>query len=183
MIKGVRQFLERVRAYVRNDDGVCWGWFEVAQELRQGCVLSLLLFNVLLCDTPRCTTAIKRGGGYSRRPCRSSRAAVKGWPETALECARRAIWEMMYADDAYIGSRSPRGLNQMMVVFVGVFGTFELDMSESKTETMCMPIPRAPATQIVYNATGQQYRQTVYNATGQQYRPTVSFHLFRVCRH
>ena len=48
----------------------------------------------------------------------------------------------------------------MMAVFVEVFGAFGLTISESKTETMCMPIPRAPATKIVFNATGQQYRQT-----------------------
>ena len=37
---------------------------------------------------------------------------------------------------------------------------FGLTISESKTKTMCMPIPCAPATQILFNATGQQYRQT-----------------------
>ena len=47
-----------------------------------------------------------------------------------------------------------------MAVSVEVFGTFGLTISASKTVTMCMPIPRAPATQIVFNATGQQYRQT-----------------------
>ena len=82
-------------------------------------------------------------------------------PETALECVRRAIWgRMLYADDACIVSRSPRGLGRMMAVFVEVFGTFGLTISESKTETMCMPIPREPATKIVFNATGQPYRQT-----------------------
>ena len=81
-------------------------------------------------------------------------------PETALECAQRAIWGMLYADDACIVSQSPRGLRRVMTVFVDVFGTFGLTISESKTETMCMPIPRAPASKIVFNATGQQYRQT-----------------------
>ena len=47
-----------------------------------------------------------------------------------------------------------------MAVFVEVFGTFGLTISESKTETIYMPIPRVPATKIVFNATGQQYRQT-----------------------
>ena len=47
-----------------------------------------------------------------------------------------------------------------MAVFVEVFGAFGLTISESKTETMCMPIPRAPATKIVFSATGQEYRQT-----------------------
>ena len=67
---------------------------------------------------------------------------------------------MLYADDACIVSRSPRGLGRMMAVFVEVFGTFGLTISESKTEAMCMPISRAPATKIVFNGTGQEYRQT-----------------------
>ena len=67
---------------------------------------------------------------------------------------------MLYADDACIVSRSPRGLGRMVAVFVEVFGTFNLTISESKAETMCIPITRAPATKIVFNATGQQYRHT-----------------------
>ena len=43
---------------------------------------------------------------------------------------------------------------------VEFFGTFSLTISESKTETICMLIPRAPTAKIVFNATGQQYRQT-----------------------
>ena len=81
-------------------------------------------------------------------------------PETALECVRRAIWVMLYADDACIVSRSPRGLGWMMTVILEVFGTFGLTILASKTETMYMSITRAPATKIVLNATGQQYRQT-----------------------
>ena len=81
-------------------------------------------------------------------------------PGTALECVWRAIRGMLYADDACIVSRLPRGLGWMMAVFVKVFGTFSLTISESKTETMCMPTLCAPATKIVFNATGQQYRQT-----------------------
>ena len=49
----------------------------------------------------------------------------------------------------------------MMAVFVEVFAhTVGLTISESKTETMCVPIPRASATKIVFNATRQQYRLT-----------------------
>ena len=46
----IRQFHDGIifckRAYMRNDDGVCSEWFEVLQGLRQGSVLSPLLFNV-----------------------------------------------------------------------------------------------------------------------------------------
>ena len=66
----------------------------------------------------------------------------------------------MYADDACKVSESPRGLERMTAVFVEVFGgAFSLIISEVKTETICMPIPRVPATQIVFNATGQHSRQ------------------------
>ncbi|CAN0208291.1 unnamed protein product, partial [Ascophyllum nodosum] len=69
------------------------------------------------------------------------------------------VWGILYAVDARIVSLSPRELGWMMAVFVKVFGTIGLTISESKTEIMCMSIPRAPATQVAFNATGQQYRQ------------------------
>ena len=46
MIEVIRQFHDGMRECVRNDDGRCSEWFQVAQGLRQGSVLSLLLFNV-----------------------------------------------------------------------------------------------------------------------------------------
>ena len=48
----------------------------------------------------------------------------------------------------------------MMAAVVEILGSFGLAILESKTEAMCMPILRLPATKIVFNATGQQYRQT-----------------------
>ena len=137
------------------------GWFEASQGLLQGCVISPLLFNaffaaMLLVVQER----FSKDAGILADIIHLQEHPSKVGPETALECVRRAIWGMLYANNACIVSRSPRGLGRMMAIFVEVFGTFGLTISESKTQTMCMPTPRAPATKIVFNASGQQYRQT-----------------------
>ena len=46
IISVIRQFHDGMRACVRLGDRVCSRWFAVAQGLRQGCVLALLLFNI-----------------------------------------------------------------------------------------------------------------------------------------
>lgn len=43
----LRLFYDGVRVRVRTDDGECSGRFKVKQGVRQGCVLSLSLLNVL----------------------------------------------------------------------------------------------------------------------------------------
>ena len=45
-------------------------------------------------------------------------------PETTLECARRAIWGILYPDDPCIVSGSPHGSERIMTVYVEVFDAF-----------------------------------------------------------
>ena len=47
MVPVIHQFYERMKACVRNDNWDCSEEFNVEQGLRQRCVLSSLLFNIL----------------------------------------------------------------------------------------------------------------------------------------
>ena len=58
-----------------------------------------------------------------------------------LACVRRAVWGMLYADDAGIVSKSAEGLAKMMTVIVTVFEAAGLTVSEN-TETMLLRIYR-----------------------------------------
>ena len=76
-----------------------------------------------------------------------------------MDYVRRAVWGMLYEDDACIFSRSPQRLAKMMEVIVEVCRAFALTVSAKKTETMCMPPPRTPQTMVQVEAAGQTYKQ------------------------
>ena len=48
MFSVIRQIHDGMRACVRLNDRVFWGWFAEEQDLRQGCVLAPLLFNIFV---------------------------------------------------------------------------------------------------------------------------------------
>ena len=84
-------------------------------------------------------------------------AGVRSQP---LACVRRAVWGMLYVDDAEIVSKSTEGLAKMMTVIVKVFEEAGLTVSEQKTETMILRTPdQAPCTSpLVIEAAGQRGR-------------------------
>ena len=160
MIAVIRQFHDGMRAYVRPDDGVCSDWFEVEQGLRQGSVLSPLLFNIFFAAV--LNVVLQR---FSEEPAihaelvHPKEPSTSMGPETAMDYVRRAVWGMFYADGVCIVSRSPQGLAKMMEVIVEVCRALALTVSAKKTETMCMAPPRTPRTIVRIEAAGQIYKR------------------------
>ena len=74
---------------------------------------------------------------------------------------RRAVWGMLYADDAGVVSTSPRGLTRMMDFIVIARQEFGLTVSEKKTEAMHLwPHPNRASNALRIEVAGQRYKQT-----------------------
>ena len=163
MLAVVRQFHDGMRARVRTDDGELSEWFDVTQGLRQGCVISPLLFNIFFAAVLHVVLVrFSEDGDILANLVHLEEDGVGGTNEPPLERVRRAIWGMLYADDAGIVSKSPEGLAKMMTVIVTVFEAAGLTVSEKKTETMMVRTPnQAPLpSPLVVEAAGQKYKQT-----------------------
>ena len=170
MIDVIRQFHDGIRVRVRMDDGELSEWLEVTQGLQQGCVLSPLLLNIFFAAVMEVVLQrFSEDGTILENLVFLDEGSGGGPDETLLGRVRRAIWGMLYADDAGIVSRSPAGLARMMTVIVEEFGAFGLTASEKKTETLLMrapektqqpgetPTPPLPALEIT--AAGQKCHQ------------------------
>ena len=156
----IRQFHDGMRACVRPDNGVCSDWLEAEQERRQGCVLSPWLFSIFFAAVLNVILQI-----FSEDPAiladlvHLKEPSTSMGPEPAMDFVRRAVWGMLYADDACIVSRSPQGLAKMMEVIVEVCRAFALTVPAKKIKAMCMPPPRTPRTMGRVEVAGQIYNQ------------------------
>ena len=89
------------------------------QGLRQRCVQSLLLFNILFAAV--LTVVLRRFRNDTA--ILAKRVDLKEPPtsmglEPAMNYVRRVVWGMLYVDDACIVSRSPEGPAKMMEVII-----------------------------------------------------------------
>ena len=166
MIKVIRMFHDGMRARVQLNDGDFSAWFNVCQGLRQGCVLSPLLFNIFFAaviivvlqrfaEDPLIVSDLVYLDDAPKGECSRPRK------EGTLEMVRRAVWGMLYADDAGVVSTSPRGLTRMMGVIVVTCQEFGLTVSVKKTEAMHLwSHPHTPSNELRIEAAGQLYKPT-----------------------
>ena len=159
-------FHDGMRASVQMEDGDFSAWSNVCQGLRQGCLLSPLLFNIffaavivvvlqrfvedplIVSDMVYLDDALKGEDGRPRE-------------EGTLEMVQRAVCRMLYAEDAGVVSTSPRGLAMMMNVIVVACQDFGLPVSEKKVEAMHLWSQHSTASNALrIEATGQRYKHT-----------------------
>ena len=106
MLTVIRRFHEGMRARVRTDDGEYSERFDVTQGLSQGCVLSALFFNIFFAAVTHAVVVrlsenpdIVWDLGHLEEELEED---VVGVNSDQLTCVRRAVWGMLYADDAGI---------------------------------------------------------------------------------
>ena len=104
MISVICQFHDGMRACEQLDDRVPSGWFAVEQDIRQGCVLAPLLFNIFFAVVINvASTRFKVDKGIMDALVhlrKKRRAEGRREANAGKSFLTTPLWSMLYADDA-----------------------------------------------------------------------------------
>ena len=125
-------------------------------------MLSPLLFNVFFAAVLRIVLLrFSEDEGIMANLVHLEENEVDGETEP-LDRVRKAVWGMLYADDAGVVSKSQEGLTKMMAVIVTVFEAAGLTVSGKKTEIMLFRTPHQEPQRepLTAEAADQKYKKT-----------------------
>ena len=103
------------------------------------------------------------------QPQRNAEGEKKSTSRTGKVDGRRGIegeevqrlWGMLYADNTGIVSRLSEGLERMTTVIETACSSFELTISEAKTEIMCLETKMVGKVSFTINAARQLHKRTI----------------------
>ena len=105
----IREFHDGTKACVRSSDDTCSKPFDVNQGLRKGCMPSPLLFNIVITAVLIVVLQMfSEDVDILAELVQLQEQPRETRPELPTDYVHRAVWGMLYADDARIVSRSPR---------------------------------------------------------------------------
>ena len=137
----IPQFHDGMPARVHTDEREHSECFDVTRRLRQGCILSLLLFKMFFAAATHVVLVRFSGDKQIIRYSVHLEGCVVVGNGVLMACIRRVVWGMLYVDDVDIGSRSAEGLAEMMTAVVTVFKAAGLTLSERWMGTMLLRTP------------------------------------------
>jgi len=113
MWRVLKEYYEKVQSAVRLDGGNT-EWFDVDVGVRQGCVISPMLFDVFVDQLARKVKALKLG----------------------VEAGAERLALLLYADDIVVLADSARELQKMMRAVEGFCERWRMQVNMSKTKVM-----------------------------------------------
>ena len=114
LIRRMERIYEETEVTVRTQQG-CTISFKTTKGVRQGCVLSPLLFNLYIADIDKIMEDRNIGG---------------------VKIGKIRIWNLAYADDVVLVANNSEAMQDMMSVFRRFLRDIKLELSADKTKMM-----------------------------------------------